>query len=207
MLGKRKYTGGGRGIGKRRATGPRSSVGVSGAGVGSVRYAGRDWYGTVDSPTADAAGALGTYAGLNPLKNVAIFERLKDVVKGFSQYRFRKLNFIVKGQGGPHKGQFCLCYFHNDGKGGSITITNEAAVKATGNCLSVRGDSSGIFRCKQDLEWLATDTNVLANSVLTSPGVVYYFINATTGLADCTWDIWVDYVIEMKDPVRIGTLD
>jgi len=211
MLGKRRASsalGARRTSFKRRYTpGPRSSVGVVGAGVGSVRYAGRDWYGSVDSPLADSVGSLGTYAGLNPLRQTAMFERLKDVVKGFAQYRFRKLRFIVKGQGGNNKGQLVLCYFHNDGKGGGPSITNEASVKSTGFPISVKGDGYGVLNCKQDSEWLAVDTNVGGNTIVNSPGAIYYFNNATAAVGDCSWDIWVDYVIEMKDPVRIGTLD
>lgn len=211
MLGKRRASGP---AGPRRTSfkrkytpGPRSSVGVVGAGLGSVRYAGRDWYGTIDSPTADAVGSLGTYAGLNPLRNLAMFERLSPVVKGFAQYRFRKLNIIIKGQGGTAKGQLVMCYFHNDGKGGGPSITAEATVKSTGYPCAVKGDGYGVLRCKQDSEWLATDTNIGTSTIVNSPGTVYYFNNATPGLADCTWDVWIDYVIEMKDPVRPTAID
>jgi len=203
VLGKRTLSG----VVKRKYPPLRSSVGVVGAGQGSVRYAGRDWYGSIDSPIADSVGSLGTYAGLNPLRNIAMFERLKDVVKGFAQYRFKKLNIIIKGQGGQAKGQLVMAYFHNDGKGGAPSITNEASVKSSGYPCSVRGDETRILRCKQDSDWLATDTNVGANTVVTSPGAIYYFNNSTPSVGDCTWDVWVDYVIEMKDPVRIGTLD
>lgn len=209
MLGKRKFTGAGRaGISKRRFTGARSSVGVVGAGPGSVRYAGRDYFGTISSGIADTTVELGLVgAGLNPVRNTALFERIKEMVKGFAQYRFTKFNLILKGLGGSNKGTISLCFFHNDFKGGNANISNETSVKASGSGFTIRGDQNGIFRCKQDREWLALDTNIGVTTSNTSPGSVYYFTTGTVAVSDCEWDVWADYVIELKDPARINVVN
>jgi len=183
-------------------------VGVTGAGPGSVRYAGRDWYGSIASLTTDTTGQLGTTnLGLNPLHNTGLFERIKEMVKGFAQYRFTKFNVIIKGQGGDSKGTISFCFYHNDGKGGNPSISNEASVKASGSGFTLRGNQNGIFRCKMDREWLGMDTNAGAVYAVTSPGIIYYFTQGTVAAADVEWDVWLDYVIELKDPVRPNVMD
>ena len=210
VLGKRTASGGL----KRRITpfsrpgGRTSAVGVTGAGPGSVRYAGRDYYGSIASLTTDSTVELGLAGtGLNPLRNAGLFERINTMVKGFAQYRFSKFNIILKGQGGTSKGTISFCYFHNDNKGGNANISNETSVKASGSGFTIRADQNGIFRCKQDREWLGVDTNIGVTTANTSPGTVYYFTQGTVAAADCEWDVWIDYVIELKDPARLNVVN
>lgn len=170
-----------------------------------VIFAGRDWYGTLASATTDTVASLGI---INPQRNSTLFERLSKVSVDFAMFRFRKLVFHIVGMSpSTSKGSLAFTAFVNDGLGGGAAISNEASVKNTGNALIMRGDKSGKYSVRCNSMWLALDTNIGANTVGNSLGTLYHFIDGTPGAGDLSFDVWIDYVCEFRDPIRPGTTD
>ncbi len=170
-----------------------------------LRFRGRDWYGNLTSTTADVVASLGI---LNPLRNATLFERLSKPAADFSLFRFRKLVFHFTGlSASTTRGSLAFTAFVNEGFGGGPSIVNEASVKNSGNALILRGDRKGSYPVRCTSQWLALDTNIGASLIGASHGTLYHFIDGTPAAGDLTWDVWIEYDVEFRGPIRPGTTD
>lgn len=180
---------------------PRTSFRTLVPRMGSASFAGCDYYGSIASATTATVATLST--GISA-RNGTIFPRLSGLAAAFLKYKFRKLHFILLGQSpSTQKGNIGFMSLVNDlPASAEADVTTDARVKNTEGCLVIKGWESGRHVVKCDaagLRWYNVDLN--DTGAVSYLGSVWYSIPATTAAGDLTWDVYVEYEIDLDEAV------
>lgn len=168
---------------------------------GSASFRGCDYFGSIASATTATVTSLST--GINA-RNAALFPRLASLASIFLKFSFRKLSFVLLGQSpSTQRGNIGFMSIVNDLPASAETgVTTDARVKNTEDCLVIKGWENGRHVVKTDasgLKWYNTDQN--DTGAVSYIGSVWYSIPATVAAGDLTWDVYVEYEIDLDEAV------